>query len=224
MEGEIKRAFNMGDIPDVIRLMDKHFGSHNYSLRDLFKDEQRKIIDQILKATIEEIESSYRNIFENNYQLINFLRDVKLGMPIPKPLLMAAEFIVNSDLRRVLEEEEPDLARFENLTNAVKRWSLGLDKTTLEFVASSRITALMEKLYSRPDDIELLEKIERFLVLTKSLSLDGLNLWKAQKIYFYIGKGDQYNSMREREQEDETAKKWVELFCKLGNYLYVKVC
>lgn len=224
MVGEMNRAFEGGDITDVIRLMDRHFGSHDYSLRDLFKDEQRKIIGQAITAKMEEIESFYCRVFDNNCQLGTFLRDVKHGVPIPKPLLMAIEFIINSKIRRVLEDEEPDLAELESLTNAVKHLSLELDKKTLEYVASSRITALMEKLYSRPGDIGLLEKIDRLLALTKSLSLDILNLWKAQNKYFYIGKRDQYREMKEREQKEETAKRWIELFLKLSDYLYVKVC
>ncbi len=30
--------------PEIIRLMDKHFGAATYSLRSLFRDEQRKVM------------------------------------------------------------------------------------------------------------------------------------------------------------------------------------
>ncbi len=42
MAEEIRDAFEKGAFADVVRLMDKHFGMHHYSLKDLFKDEQRK--------------------------------------------------------------------------------------------------------------------------------------------------------------------------------------
>ena len=50
MNTEIKEAFDKGDIPEVIRLMDKHFGTNNYSLWHLFKDEQRKVLNQVLRS------------------------------------------------------------------------------------------------------------------------------------------------------------------------------
>ncbi|OGP54939.1 MAG: glycoside hydrolase, partial [Deltaproteobacteria bacterium RBG_13_52_11] len=42
MTHEICDPFDEGDLPKTIRLMDKHFGSSPYSLKSLFRDEQRK--------------------------------------------------------------------------------------------------------------------------------------------------------------------------------------
>ncbi|NIV15954.1 MAG: DUF3536 domain-containing protein, partial [Aliifodinibius sp.] len=42
MREEIKTAFQRSDVGDVIRLMDTHFGTHNYTLWHLFRDERRK--------------------------------------------------------------------------------------------------------------------------------------------------------------------------------------
>ena len=41
---EFSEAFNRADFPQVIRLMDKHFGESYYSLKNLFRDEQRKVL------------------------------------------------------------------------------------------------------------------------------------------------------------------------------------
>jgi len=219
MQEEIRSAFEKGDIPDVIRLMDKHFGTHNYSLRVLFKYEQKKILDQILQSTLEGIESSYRQIFENNYNIMNFFQD--LGIPFPKPLFVTAEFILNTDLQRILEDEEPNPDRVANLITEAKNWSIDLDTSTLGFVASSRINSFMEKLSFQPEDISLMEKIENNLKLLGSLLLD-LDLSKAQNIYFSMGKG-LYNEMKEKKERDKLAQRWVEVFHRLGYYLRVKV-
>jgi alpha-amylase/alpha-mannosidase (GH57 family) len=44
MHREIKDVFLRRDISKVIHLMDKHFGTYNYSLLHLFKNDQRKIL------------------------------------------------------------------------------------------------------------------------------------------------------------------------------------
>ena len=46
MQDEIKEAFDKG-ITETIRCMDKHFKDNIYSIWQLFKDEQRKILDQL---------------------------------------------------------------------------------------------------------------------------------------------------------------------------------
>lgn len=220
MHGEIKEAFNKGDIPDVIRLMDKHFGMNNYSLWHLFKDEQRKVLDQVLHSTLDGIEISFRKMYEKNYPIMSFLQS--LQMPLPKPLTVAAEYIVNLDLKRIFEEEDLNTEKLQSLINETKKWSLEIDKGTIGFVANSWINSLIERINQQPEEIPLFEKIESALKLLISLSVE-LDLWKAQNAYFSIGK-KLYDPMKEKaEKGDDFAKRWIEVFHQLGSQLHVKI-
>jgi alpha-amylase/alpha-mannosidase (GH57 family) len=219
MHGEIKEAFNKGDIPDVIRLMDKHFGVNNYSLWHLFKDEQRKVLDQILRSTLEGVEISFRRMYEENYPIMGFLKS--LQMPLPKHLTVAAEYIINMDLKRVFEGEDVDTERLENLINETKKWSLEIDKGTIGFVATSWLNALMEKLRRQPEEVASLVKIEKVLQLLKSLSVE-LDFWKPQNECYSIER-KLTHSMKERAAKgDDLAKRWVEVFPQLCSHLHLK--
>ena len=44
---ELIDAFQRGDFPGTIRLIDRHFGPSSYSLKSLFKDEQRRILEEL---------------------------------------------------------------------------------------------------------------------------------------------------------------------------------
>ncbi|MFQ5861686.1 MAG: DUF3536 domain-containing protein [Candidatus Brocadiales bacterium] len=220
MQVAIKGAFEKGDTPEVIRLLDKHFGPNTYSVWHLFRDEQRKILNQTLYSTYEGIEASYRQIFENNYTLMNFFQHLQI--PLPRPISVATEYIVNRDLRRVFEENDLDTGKLESLINEAKRWSIEVDTTTIGFIACSRVNSLMEKLSRRPEDIALIEKVDNVLQLLTSLSID-LDLWKAQNIYFAIGKKFT-STMKERAKRGwYFPNQWLEAFYKLGRHLHVKV-
>jgi len=220
MHGEIKEAFNKGDVPDVIRLMVKHFGMNNYSLWHLFKDEQRKVLDQILRSTLEGVEISFRKMYEKNYPIMSFLQS--LQMPLPKPLTVAAEYIVNLDLKRIFGEEDLNTEKLQSLINETKKWFLEIDKGTIGFVANSWINSLIEKINQQPEEIPLFEKIESALKLLISLSVE-IDLWKAQNAYFSIGK-KLYDPMKEKaEKGDDFAKRWIEVFHQLGSQLHVKI-
>jgi hypothetical protein len=39
--------------------MDIHFGMHTYSLKDLFRDEQRHILNLIIAGTLQEFEDKF---------------------------------------------------------------------------------------------------------------------------------------------------------------------
>jgi alpha-amylase/alpha-mannosidase (GH57 family) len=46
---ELERHFETADFPEMIRAIDERFGSHLYSLRTLFRDEQQRILDTLLR-------------------------------------------------------------------------------------------------------------------------------------------------------------------------------
>src|SRR6185369_17360813 len=82
----IQAAFEAGDFPEVIRLIDRNFGQSrsredagapstgsNYSLKSLFKDEQRRILDQIMASTHDDLENRFRLITERYTPLMKFL-------------------------------------------------------------------------------------------------------------------------------------------------------
>jgi alpha-amylase/alpha-mannosidase (GH57 family) len=220
MHGEVEEAFNKGDIPDVIRLMDKHFGTNNYSLWHLFKDEQRKVFQQVLRSTMEGIEVSFRKIYEENYPIMSFLQN--LQMPLPKPLMVAGEYIVNTDLKRAFEDEDLDTGKLEGLINEAKKWSLEIDKGTIGYVATSWLNALMEKLRQQAEDVASIEKIEKVLQLLKSLSIE-VDVWKSQNECFLIKK-KLHGSMKEKaEKGDDITKRWMEVFPKICSHLSVKI-
>ena len=100
MKQEMITSFERGEIAEIVRLMDEHFGMNNYSLVHLFRDEQRKILDLVITKTIEEFDHAYRLLYDHNRTLMVFLQDA--GMPIPKALLTAAEFTLIIDLKKSL--------------------------------------------------------------------------------------------------------------------------
>ena len=220
MHDEIKDAFVKGDIPEVVRLMDKHFGSNIYSLWHLFKDEQKKVLDQILQITYEGVEAAYRQIYENNFTIMHFYDS--LQHKIPGPFLAAAEYIINHDLKKIFEEEIIDSAKLKRLIDETQQWSIDIDTTTIGFKVSSWVHSVMERLNEEPEDIHLFDNVVDTMEIVEPLSL-SLNIWKDQNIYFSIGK-KLYGTMKEKaDRGDDISVSWIDGFGKLGHYLKVKI-
>jgi alpha-amylase/alpha-mannosidase (GH57 family) len=219
MSQEIKKAFGRSDVPEIIRLMDKYFEAHNYSLWHLFKDEQRKVLNLILDSTLREIESSFRQIYEYHYPVMQVMREMQI--PLPKAFATATELIIATDMSRELRKDELDFEGIQKLVEETKRWSLELDKKSLGFVVVQKINSLMKKLSTAPHQVAVIETIEDIFNVLSDLDLQ-LDLWEAQNVYFSIGKGH-YGAMEERAaQGDQAAQRWLEQFNRLGDYLYVK--
>jgi hypothetical protein len=73
---EITEAFSRADLPEVIRVLDKDFGRNIYSLKSLFRDDQRQALHQILNASLEEAEGVYRQLYEHHASLMRYLLDL----------------------------------------------------------------------------------------------------------------------------------------------------
>ncbi|MCP4650668.1 MAG: DUF3536 domain-containing protein [PVC group bacterium] len=219
MQEEIKGAFQRSDISQIIHLIDQHFGSHNYSLWHLFKDEQRKVLDEILNSTLEEIENSFRQINEHHYPVMQVIKEI--DMPLPKILSTTLEFMFNADIRKILDSDEIDLSRLQNLVEEVKRWSFVLDTTTIKYVASKRITILMKQLDKNPGDLKLITTLGALFKCLSGLNLD-LSLWRAQNIYFDIHAQLYAELDKKSREKDRHARKWIRQFDRLGKYLRVR--
>lgn len=220
MRQEMNRAFDSGDITSITRLMDKYFEKSTYSLTHLFKDEQRKVLGQVLRLTIEDVEVSFKNIYENNYSIMNFLLDSKI--PLPRPLFIATEYFINSNLKACFEPESVDTREIESLIQEAKKWSVNIDKDTLGFVASKRIVSLMSELNKAPRNTEIMKKIINILELLKPLSIP-LRLWKAQNICLFVEKELFAKLESLSNNNDRQAQEWVKTFRKLSEELNVKV-
>jgi len=211
VKSELREAFDRGDIPYVIKVMNKHFPLHTYTLWHIFKDGQRKILSKIMRPAYQEMEASHRLIYENNYTMMNFLRS--LNMPIPKPFLVAAEFTINAALTALFEGPEMDMEILKQLTDNVRRWSLRIDEK-IGYAAGARIKAMMQALAEKRDDAALMERMTAALSELKEMPFD-LDLWETQNIYFSMAK--------EVHGEAKVNAEWVELFNRLGQQLSVKV-
>jgi alpha-amylase/alpha-mannosidase (GH57 family) len=215
MRQELEKAFRKGDVNEVMRQMNIRFGGNSYSLWHLFKDEQRRMLNELLSGTWEEIERSFRHIYEHNYAIILMLRS--MNMNLPKALSTPAEFILNQDLCEVIQADEMDIHRLKDLTGEAARLSLQLDKETLRFEASAKINYLMEMFEQSREDIQMLSTIESALKILKGIVPD-MDLQLAQNLLFTIAK-EKYPQMKKTAEQDKKAAKWVELFELIAGHL-----
>jgi alpha-amylase/alpha-mannosidase (GH57 family) len=212
---ELRNALDRGDVSELFRRMDTFFGSHNYTLWHLFKDEQRRVLTQILESSIDDIEDSFRRIYETYGSVLRFLQEVH--MPAPAPLAKPIELFLNARLKKTLESRELDPERLREAVEEVRRLGVSLDRTTLDFVAGRQISSLLQELGERPGDLALLEKIEAVLKLLGALPIKP-DLWQGQNTYYRLR-----NELAGKAPEDagEDGAKWLERFRNVGRSLRV---
>ena len=215
MAEEIREAFEKGAFADVVRLMDKHFGTHHYSLKDLFRDEQRKILNLIIQETMDEFETSYRQMYDTHRLLMGFLSETAL--PIPKPFFTAAEFTLNLDIQRAFEGEIQG-EKIQDIMKEIRKLNVAVDTVSLEFIVRLKMERAMESFRENPSDLSILKRMEKMLEIAFTLPIQ-LNLWEVQNIYYRMAKRIYGDYQSKAAQGDGSASKWIEQFKSVGQKL-----
>ncbi|MBZ5504755.1 MAG: DUF3536 domain-containing protein [Acidobacteriia bacterium] len=214
---ESMAAFSADNFGEALRLLDDYFGEMRYSLKSLFKDEQKRILDIVLSRTLQDAEASYHKIYERHGSLLRFLKE--MGQPIPDVLRFTAEFVLNSDLKHTFENDPVDFVRVAMLVELVKHEGVPMDTAGVGFAASNSLTRLLRRLQEKPREPELLERANILATIFPLMSFP-VNYWHAQNIYYAILK-QEFPSMGARQ--DEASRKWREHFLELGEKLQISV-
>jgi alpha-amylase/alpha-mannosidase (GH57 family) len=214
---ESMAAFSSGGFVDALRLLDEYFGEMPYSLRSLFKDEQKRILDMVLSRTLRDAEASYHKIYEKHGSLLRFLKE--MNQPIPDVLRFTAEFVLNSDLKQTFDNDPVDFVRVAMLMEMVKHEGVPVDEAGVGFAASNGLTRLLRRLQERPHDPELLERAYILATIFPIMPLP-VNYWHAQNIYYAI-LNQEFPSMAAKR--DPASRKWRERFLELGERLQISV-
>jgi alpha-amylase/alpha-mannosidase (GH57 family) len=219
LRDELLRAFSTADIPAVVQLL-AEFPEYTFSLKSLFGDRQRSVLSRVLESSLADAENAYRRLYENNASLMRFL--IAQDLPLPRAFRMAAEFVLNGDLRAVLTNGDIDMHRARALLEEAEAIRVQLDHEGLSYAVERALQRVATGFLEHPRDLERLEAWAELASLTELLPFD-VNLWKSQNVFYDLLK-TVYPTVSERAQSgDEMAERWVALFHDLGTLLSVTV-
>ena len=181
MVGGASEAFARADVAGILRLLDRGFGRDIFSLQSLFRDEQRRVLDRILEANLEESEAAYLQLYRNQVPLMRFLSE--LGTPVPRSFQVNAEAVLNSRLRRALESREIDPQSIRSLLAEARDLKISLDGVTLAHSFKKRMEALADQFRADPLQMDLAAKIGRPGRFGRIPALRGRFLESAERLF-----------------------------------------
>lgn len=220
MVSDLTEVFDSADFHETLRRFDKRFKRGVYGLKSLFRDEQRRILDRILDATLQSVEGVYRRLYDDQVPLMRFLVDA--DAPVPRALCMAAELVLQNELKRRLEEDELDPEQIQDLLQEARGVGITLDPTPLEFSYRRSLERSAARLREHPEDVEILGRVTDVLKLQDDLPF-SVNLRTIQNIGYDLRESF-FTPMRERaEHGDEQARAWVDAFVRMGTKLGVRL-
>ena len=219
-EAALQRLLKQGDRQEAAIELKRLFGTHLYSLTDLFIDERQKTVKEMISVQITKILEEFRHIYRDHLGLLHFLHENAL--PVPAPLSAAAEQLLNEEILLYLRNDEAFSGRIREKVESAKAFDLKLDRTLLPHAASRRSHSLLLALAAVPDDQQRLTQAIKDIdeLLTLPWPID---LWQAQNIYFDIRQQAVPAMLAQVQKNDVAAAKWLQQFETLGGIMGISL-
>jgi hypothetical protein len=131
---------------------------------------------------MDEVESSYRKIYEDYSPLMGFLGGV--GAPLPKMLHLTAEFVLNTALRKEFMADDLKLERVRTLLETAARENIQWDAPWLSFALTRRFGRLADELALKPRG-GLLHRFNLAVDLVRTLPFE-VELARVQNVYYQL--------------------------------------
>ena len=172
-------------VADLVRGLDEYFPGGLSSLSHLFLDERRRVLANVIRATLERHEETYRKIWEENRKLVHYLREA--DAPIPEALAIIARHVLEQQVSLELLSV-PDLTaipeRVVAIVDEAKALGLTLDLISQRFVMQSAVARVLELVAESPTR----DRVAQATALIEGARRLGIRYghWAAQNRFFEI--------------------------------------
>ena len=207
------RAANMGE---VIGVLQEYFGPDKFSLTSLFADEKIKIIQSITDSSLLVAESTFRDVFNDNYQLMAGIEEANL--PLPSTWNNIASYVLNADLLKFFEgNDAADTRNLRRIASDLERWQIKrTDEETLNLAIGERVFREIEKIGLDESSLTRVRWLADVLSIVQEMGLKP-SIWRSQNDFYLLTKGLRGG------QWVFVNKEWEVEFERLGTLLKVRL-
>ena len=172
-------------VADLVRGLDEYFPGGFSSLSHLFLDERRRVLGNVIRATLERHEETYRKIWEENRKLVHYLREA--DAPIPEALAIVARHVLEEQITAELQPL-PELLvipdRVVGIVDEARALGLTLDLMPQRFVVHRAVARALDTVAEAPSR----ERIAQATALIEGARRLGIRYghWATQNRFFQI--------------------------------------
>lgn len=185
IQKELFRIFMLSPLTEIIRALDEYFGQEYFTIKDIFIDERRSILQTMLKGRMGKFAQTYQELFEEGKSSIYHLQN--LGLNIPDEFKIAAGFTLSRQFNDLIMNssgfiDNNIIQQAMDINFEAKKIGIEIDKSSTDKIFAQKISQNISRLAQSLEiqqaeaTLELFDHMEK-LELTVDIS-------EAQNIYF----------------------------------------
>ena len=221
LKANLIKTFLLNPLTEIIRAMDESFGKDYYTLKDIFIEERRKILQILLKSKLEKFSQIYQNMYDEGKGSIYHLQG--LGLKIPDEFKISAGYALNKKFNDIVVHangfiDDELVQQAIDVNYEAKKIDIQLDKTPSNAIFGRKILQNISRLV-HSFEIQQADAILEIFDIVEKLELQ-VDIAEAQNIYFtkiYHRIGDIIETGIKRSSD----RKLVEMLLDIGEKLNI---
>ena len=219
LKNNLIKTFMINPLTEVIRALDETFGKEYFTLKDIFIEERRKILQIMLKGKLKKFAQTYQNMYDEGKGSIYHMQN--LGLAIPNEFKISATYAMSHKFNDLVIHSggfvDPGIMQEACDLNAeAKKMDIKLDKTESNNIYARKVQQNIIRLSKNFERQQAEVLLEIFDIIEK-LELE-IDISEAQNIYFskifhkigYL-------------IEDEREREFVSMLLEIGTKLNINV-
>lgn len=185
IQKELVKSFLLNPLTEIIRAMDEYFGKEYFTLKDIFIEERRKILQILLKDKMDKFAQTYEELYNQGKSSIYHMQS--LGLSIPDEFKLAAGYALTKQFNSILITtkgflDEDSVEQAEEIMYEAKRIGVQIDAKPASTLFGQKILQSINRLAVSFDFHQAEATLELFDYAEKlDLQVDIL---EAQNVYF----------------------------------------
>lgn len=221
---DLIKIYTMNTLTEIIRALDEYFGKEYFTLKDIFIEERRKILQILLKGKLEKFSQTYQEMYDEGKGSIYHLQG--LGLSIPDEFKISAEYALSHKFNDIVVHsggfvEDDLIQQATDINFEAKKIDIKLDKSPSNLVFSKKILQNINRLV-HSFEIQQADVVLEIFDNVRKLELN-VDIAEAQNIYFtkiYHRIGDIIASEAFKNKKSSN-KRFVEMLLDIGENLNI---
>ena len=149
LKNDLIKVYLMNTITEIIRAMDEYFGKEYFTLKDIFIEERRKILQIMLKGKLAKFSQIYQQMYDDGKGAIYNLQG--LGLNIPDEFKISAAYALSHKFNDIVIHsggflDDDMIQQAVDINFEAKRIDITLDKKSSNVIFSKKILQNVNRL------------------------------------------------------------------------------
>lgn len=185
LQKELFRIFMLNPLTEIIRALDERFGREYFTLKDIFIEERRKILQTMLKGKMQKFAQTYQDMYDEGKSSIYHMQT--LGLSIPDEFKLSAGYALSKRFNDLVANARGFLdsnliQQAIDINFETKKIGIEIDKAPTNKIFSQKISQNISRLV-QSFELQQAEAILELFDTIEKLELH-VDIAEAQNIFF----------------------------------------